>query len=97
MGAATLHNMLYVCGGYDGVSSLSTVECYTLDKNEWSMVTSMSRHRSAAGVVAFEGQIIALGGHDGLSIFDSVERLEPQTGKWSVMPSMLTKRFVLIQ
>jgi hypothetical protein len=25
------------------------------------MVTSMSRHRSAAGVVAFEGQICALG------------------------------------
>lgn len=36
------------------------------------MVTSMSRHRSAAGVVAFEDHIYALGGHDGLSIFDSV-------------------------
>lgn len=39
------------------------------------MVTSMSRHRSAAGVVAFEDHIYALGGHDGLSIFDSVRIL----------------------
>lgn len=35
-------------------------------------MTNMSKHRSAAGVVAFEGSIYALGGHDGLSIFDLV-------------------------
>lgn len=36
------------------------------------MVSSMNKHRSAGGVVAFQGYIYALGGHDGLSIFDSV-------------------------
>ncbi|KAL1439803.1 hypothetical protein MTO96_009652 [Rhipicephalus appendiculatus] len=56
------------------------------------MVTSMSKHRSAAGVVAFDGHIYALGGHDGLSIFGSVERYDVQTGQWSPMPSMLTRR-----
>lgn len=56
------------------------------------MVTSMSKHRSAAGVVAFEGHIYALGGHDGLSIFDSVERYNVETNRWSIMTPMQTKR-----
>jgi len=72
VGAAALNNCLYVCGGYDGVTSLNTVECYQPDKDVWTVVASMIKHRSAGGVVAFEGYIYALGGHDGLSIFDSV-------------------------
>lgn len=36
------------------------------------MISSMNKHRSAGGVVAFQGYVYALGGHDGLSIFDSV-------------------------
>lgn len=32
----------------------------------------MQKHRSAGGVLAFDGYIYALGGHDGLQIFDSV-------------------------
>ncbi|UYV72134.1 KLHL18 [Cordylochernes scorpioides] len=72
VGATSLYNRLYVCGGYDGISSLNTVECYNPETNEWAMVSSMAKHRSASGVVAFEGHIYALGGHDGLSIFDSI-------------------------
>lgn len=75
MGTAALNDCLYVCGGYDGVTSLNTVECYQPDKDEWSVVASMIKHRSAGGVAAFEGFIYALGGHDGLSIFDSVTTL----------------------
>jgi len=75
VGCAALHDRLYVCGGYDGTSSLNTVECFYPEKNDWMMVTPMMKHRSAAGVVAFQGFIYAIGGHDGLSIFDSV-RLE---------------------
>ncbi len=42
---------LYVCGGFDGVSSLDTVEKYDPDLDRWSMQASMTKHRSAAGVV----------------------------------------------
>ena len=72
LGAAALDSKLYVCGGYDGVSSLSSVERYDPAANQWSLACHMTRHRSAAGVTVFDGQIYALGGHDGLSIFDSV-------------------------
>jgi N-acetylneuraminic acid mutarotase len=72
VGAAALNNKLYVCGGYDGVCSLNTVECYDPRRNVWNMATSMSKHRSAAGVVTFQQNVYALGGHDGVAIFDSV-------------------------
>lgn len=76
MGAAALNDKLYVCGGYDGVTSLNTVECYQPDKDCWTLVTSMVKHRSAGGVLAFDGYVYALGGHDGLSIFDLVRSLK---------------------
>lgn len=64
-----------MCGGYDGVTSLKTVERYCPESDKWKMVCTMNKHRSAGGVVAFQGYIYALGGHDGLSIYDSVSSL----------------------
>ena len=52
------------------MSSLDTVERFDPDENTWSMVSNMTKHRSAAGVVTLLGKIYALGGHNGLSIFD---------------------------
>lgn len=72
VGTAALNDYIYVCGGYDGVTSLKTVERYSPGNDRWKMVCSMNKHRSAGGVVAFQGYIYALGGHDGLSIYDSV-------------------------
>ena len=92
VGAAVLADRLYVCGGYDGITSLNTVQCYDPDRDCWTCITPMMKHRSAAGVVAFDGHIYALGGHDGLSIFDSVEKYDPQTGVWSPGPTMISKR-----
>jgi kelch-like protein 18 len=81
-----------VCGGYDGVTSLNTVECYDPSTDCWKCISAMNKHRSAAGVVAFDNHIYVLGGHDGLSIFDSVEKYNPQTGRWTPGISMLSKR-----
>ena len=70
VGAVAVGDHLYVCGGFDGLSSLDTVERFDPDENSWSMVSNMTKHRSAAGVVTLLGKIYALGGHNGLSIFD---------------------------
>jgi len=72
LGAVTLGGKVYICGGFDGMSSLNSVEMYDPDADQWTMVSSMEKHRSASGVVVLNGQIYAIGGHDGLSIFDSV-------------------------
>ena len=49
MGAVSVNDRLYVCGGFDGISSLDTVERYDPDGDKWDMVASMNKHRSAAG------------------------------------------------
>lgn len=67
---------MYICGGFDGTSSLNSVEMFEPETDEWTMISSMEKHRSAAGVVVLDGQIYAIGGHDGLSIFDSVGNFE---------------------
>lgn len=58
----------------------------------WTPAPAMNKHRSAAGVAAFDGHVYGLGGHDGLSIFDSVERFDPTTGVWLHAAAMLSKR-----
>ena len=40
---------LYVCGGFDGTSSLNTVERYDPAEDSWTEVASMTKFRSAAG------------------------------------------------
>ena len=46
-----LGEFLYVCGGFDGISSLDTVERYDPDLDEWKNIARMTKNRSAAGVV----------------------------------------------
>lgn len=60
------------------MSSLDTVERFDPDENTWSMVSNMTKHRSAAGVVTLLGKIYALGGHNGLSIFDRLVLFNPE-------------------
>ena len=62
------------------------------------MAPHMMRHRSAAAMAVFDGQIYALGGHDGLSIFDSVSTdilfhpsfLLYRGNGWQILPGKLT-------
>ncbi|XP_078206802.1 kelch-like protein 18 isoform X5 [Callithrix jacchus] len=92
MGTVVLDGQIYVCGGYDGNSSLSSVETYSPETDKWTVVTPMSSNRSAAGVTVFEGRIYVSGGHDGLQIFNSVEHYNHHTATWHPAAGMLNKR-----
>ena len=39
VGVAALDDCIYVCGGYDGVTSLNTVECYCPKTDIWKTVS----------------------------------------------------------
>jgi kelch-like protein 18 len=41
---------LWAIGGYDGVSNLSTVECYDPESNKWTFVAPMCAHEGGVGV-----------------------------------------------
>ena len=49
---------VYVIGGYDGQSRLSTVECLDLSAEEpsWQQVASMAQRRGLAGVCVYKGR-----------------------------------------
>lgn len=52
-----LNGKVYVIGGYDGQSRLSTVECLDLTSDEpvWKTVSSMQQRRGLAGVCIYKG------------------------------------------
>lgn len=55
LGATALGQVIYVCGGYDGVTSLSSVEKYCPQGDTWTKVIPMNKSRSAGAVIAFQG------------------------------------------
>lgn len=48
VGVAALDERVYICGGYDGVTSLSTVECYCPKTDSWSTVSFLVGQRKAS-------------------------------------------------
>lgn len=36
MGTVVVDGHIYVCGGYDGKSSLNSVECYSPEMDRWA-------------------------------------------------------------
>lgn len=55
LGATSLDKEIYVCGGYDGVTSLNSVEKYSPETDTWTSVKPMNKSRSAGAVIACQG------------------------------------------
>ncbi len=55
--SASIRNKVYVIGGYDGQSRLSTVECIDVidDNPSWQTVSPMHHRRGLAGVCVYQG------------------------------------------
>ena len=64
---------LYCIGGFDGVSRLSTVECYDPVTDEWSAMSPMMTKRSALAVATVGEELYVIGGYDGAASLSSVE------------------------
>jgi hypothetical protein len=60
VGAVALGDQLFVCGGFDGISSLDTVEKFDPVSNCWTLVASMTKNRSAAGIYVDEQKLMVL-------------------------------------
>ncbi|KAK3101658.1 hypothetical protein FSP39_005276 [Pinctada imbricata] len=92
--AASVDGRVYVIGGYDGQSRLSTVECLDLSQEEpsWQTVSSMSQRRGLAGVCVFRGEIYVCGGFDGYSRHTSMECYNPTLDQWRTLGGMAVGR-----
>uniref|UniRef100_M3YIF9 Kelch like family member 12 n=1 Tax=Mustela putorius furo TaxID=9669 RepID=M3YIF9_MUSPF len=101
--SVSLHDRIYVIGGYDGRSRLSSVECldYTADEDGvWYSVAPMNVRRGLAGATTLGGAGVALlndhiyvvGGFDGTAHLSSVEAYNIRTDSWTTVTSMTTPR-----
>ncbi|XP_064604602.1 kelch-like protein 12 [Liolophura sinensis] len=89
-----LNGRVYVIGGYDGQSRLSTVECLDLTSDEpvWMTVSSMQQRRGLAGVCVYKDSIYVCGGFDGFTRHTSMESYSPALDQWSMLSGMAVGR-----
>lgn len=93
--SVSLHDRVYVIGGYDGRSRLSSVECldYTADEDGvWYSVAPMNVRRGLAGATTLGDMIYVSGGFDGSRRHTSMERYDPNIDQWSMLGDMQTAR-----
>ena len=87
---------VFIFGGLDGSTVLSSVECFDSKLNRWSAMAPMPTPRSDTTAVAVSGcGLLVMGGynggdHDG-RILQSVQCYDPATNRWTAMSWQLPK------
>ncbi|XP_003247799.1 kelch-like protein 2 [Acyrthosiphon pisum] len=87
-GVGVLDNCIYAVGGYDGISSLNSVEVFNVTYQKWRMVSSMTIVRRNLGVGVLNNRLYAVGGANGTFMFKSVECYDPSINKWTPVSDM---------
>ncbi|XP_030420788.1 kelch-like protein 8 isoform X3 [Gopherus evgoodei] len=85
--------VLFCVGGRGGSGDpFRSIECYSINKNNWFFGPEMNSRRRHVGVISVGGKVYAVGGHDGNEHLGSMEMFDPVTNKWMMKASMNTKR-----
>ncbi|KAK2188925.1 hypothetical protein NP493_119g01051 [Ridgeia piscesae] len=86
------NNCLYAIGGQDENMVMCTVECFSIDKNDWEMCLSLSHAvYSHAGAVC-KGSIYISGGQKFEGHCKTMLSYDAQNDMWSEAPSLLSPR-----
>ncbi|XP_018497156.1 influenza virus NS1A-binding protein [Galendromus occidentalis] len=87
LGVAELNGSLFVCGGYDRVECLKSVEILNLAENRWSKLPDMHSPRGRTDIANLNGLIYAVGGSDGTKDLTACEVFDFEQEKWhSIAP-----------
>ena len=91
-GCAALNYRIFVCGGFDGHSHLSTVETYSTITGQWSIICGLSVFRCYCSATLLHGKVVVVGGYDGQSLLSSLEEYDEANNTWTVKTNMPTAR-----
>ncbi|KAF5206209.1 Kelch-like protein [Thalictrum thalictroides] len=82
--------LIFLMGGYDGVSWLPTVENYWPSRDVVKPLKPMNSARSYAAAAVLNGLIYNFGGWNGYSKmwYDTVECYDPLSNQWTSCPSL---------
>jgi Kelch motif len=75
---------LYVAGGTDGrMRRLRSVEKYSPERRQWSLLSPMIFPRSNFSMQVVEGAIMVCGGYDGTGVLSDAEVYNKEAYSWS--------------
>merc|ERR1712038_1059588 len=84
---------IYVFGGNDGRTRLSSAEFYDTTSQQWTKLPDMKQQRSYCAATLVGNSIVIVGGHNGSTDLSSCEVFDTFTDTWSSpIPDMKEKR-----
>ncbi|XP_062094957.1 uncharacterized protein LOC133800882 isoform X2 [Humulus lupulus] len=83
---------IFLLGGYDGESWLSTFDSYYPSQNYLKPLRPMNYARSYASVAQLNGELYAIGGGNGQIWYDTVESYSPDKDQWTLCPSLNNRK-----
>lgn len=91
-GPCSSGDVMFLLGGYDGHSLLSSLDSYSPSEDSLRQLRPMSAIRSHAAAAALNGQIYIFGGRNGNLWYDTVEAYNPSNDEWNLCPSLNGKK-----
>ena len=80
--SASIDGKIYVFGGYNGSTALSSAEVYDPHEGVWRCLPPMCTKRSSASAVHIDGSVFVAGGYSGSSFLNSVEKYDIKMNQW---------------
>jgi N-acetylneuraminic acid mutarotase len=85
---------VYVCGGFDSLAVLSTVEYFDAKASQWKrLVRAMPVGLSGLCALSYQGNLVVLGGFTGENRTSQVLRYNDIDMQWESMPDMNMARY----
>ncbi|PWA89735.1 development/cell death domain, Galactose oxidase, beta-propeller [Artemisia annua] len=82
---------ILLIGGYDGVSWLSSLDCYSPSQNLTKSLSPMLTERCYAAVSKLDGELFVFGGGTRGQRFNTVESFDPVKNRWTFCPPLNQK------
>ncbi|XP_069144938.1 uncharacterized protein [Solanum lycopersicum] len=86
------HEMIFLTGGYDGVSWLSALDSYLPSFDVLKSLKPMNSVRAYASVAKLNGEFYVFGGGTASVWYDTVESYNTTDDEWTVLPCMKEKK-----
>ena len=90
--SCSIGTKIYVIGGSNGYSELSSVEVFDTCSMKWSKLPKMATERDYCSSVSIGDKIYVIGGRSKTKALSTVEVFDTQTHLWKKLPDMIIKR-----
>ncbi|CAI0424080.1 unnamed protein product [Linum tenue] len=87
-----LGDSIYIIGGHDGKTWLSSLDLYLPSTGQRESLSPMSCVRAYASVAELYGNLYVMGGGDGNLWYDTVESYNQGSNRWTSSPSLSKKK-----